>query len=384
MATSLPSLSRRHWLTSAGTALAGLAVAGRFLNEEMRAQALTPERLAAVAPGKIRLSLNENPFGPSPAALEAMQRHLAAGKSCRYPYLETGELVELIARKEGVGPEHIVLGVGSGEILETVALHFGLAKGEVLYATPGYLQLPRAMEAVGGRAVGVPVTPAGEHDLEAMAAKVGPATSIVYLANPHNPTGTTVDAAALRSFIREVSPKAFVFVDEAYLDIADNYNSRTVVGLVNADRPLLVARTFSKIYGLAGLRIGYGVTSPRFAALLRNYAIGSLAGPATVAAIASLKDDGFVARTRDKIVAERQKLLDLLRELGRAYAEPQTNFVFFNAGRPHAEVFRRMQAEGVTIARAFPPMTDWVRITIGLPEENEKARAALRKVLTTA
>lgn len=380
--SSLPSLSRRSWLASTGTALAGLAVSGRFLNEEMRAQALTPERLAAVAPGKVRLSLNENPFGPSPAAIEAMQRHIAGGQSSRYPYLQTGELVELIARKEGVAPEHIVLGVGSGEILETVGVHFGQAKGEVIYAQPGYLQLPRAMEAVGGKGVPVPLNAKGEHDLDAMAARIGPSTSVVYVVNPHNPTGTTVNATELRDFIRSASRQALVLVDEAYLDIADNYNSRTVVGLVNSERRVLVARTFSKIYGMAGLRIGYGVTSPSFAAVLRNHAFGSLSGPSVVAAIASLKDDAFVAQTREKIVTERQKLLDLLRELGRPYMEPQTNFVFFHAGRPHAEVFSRMQAEGVTVARAFPPMTEWVRLTIGLPEENAKARAALRKVLT--
>jgi histidinol-phosphate aminotransferase len=144
---------------------------------------------------------------------------------------------------------------------------------------------------------------------------------------------------------------------------------------------LLVARTFSKIHGLAGLRIGYGVTSPKFAAVLRQYGPASLGFPSVMAAIASLKDDGFVATARTQIVAEREKLLGLLRELGRPYAESQTNFVFFQAGRPHAEVHAALMKESVAIARAFPPMTDWARITIGLPEENDLARAALRKVL---
>jgi len=377
----LISLSRRRWLASTGTAVAGLALSGRFLNEEMRAQTMSPERLAAAAPGMTRLSLNENPLGPSPAAVEAMQRLIAGGRSSRYAFVETNDLIELIARREGVTPDHIVLGVGSGEILETVGVHFGLAKGEVIYATPGYLQLPRALEAAGGKAIAVPLNAKMEHDLDAMASRVGRSTSIVYLANPHNPTGTVVEPAALRAFVQELSTRTFVFVDEAYLDIADNYDRRTMVGLVNNDRPLLVARTFSKIYGLAGLRIGYGVTTPRFAEQLRTYSLGSLGGPSVAAAIASLKDDAYVANMRTKIVAERQKLLDLLRELGRPYAEPQTNFVFFNAGRPHAEMIARMQAEGVAIARAFPPLLDWVRLTIGLPEENAHARKALRAVL---
>jgi histidinol-phosphate aminotransferase len=373
-------LSRRQWLLNSGATLAGLALSSRLLNFEAQAQ-MTPERLAAVAPVKARLSLNENPFGPSPAALDAMIRNLNAGKAARYPYGEVYELIDLIAKKEGVTADHIVLGVGSGELLETVGVEIGLLKGDAIYASPGYLQLPRTVEAMGGRAVPVPVNARYEHDLDAMAAKISDRTSVIYVANPNNPTGTVVDPKALAEFVRAVSPKAFVLLDEAYLDIADNYAGRTLVGLVNDDRKLLVARTFSKIYGLAGMRIGYGVTSPKIAAQLRNYGLGTLTSPSIAAAIASLKDDGYVAATRAKIVAEREKLFALLRELGRPYAQSQTNFVFFQTGRPHAEMAAAMKAESVSIARAFPPMLDWARISIGLPEENALARAALRKVL---
>ena len=373
-------LSRRQWLISSGATLAGLALSSRILNQELLAQ-MTPERLAAVAPVKARLSLNENPFGPSPAARDAMLRELAAGKAARYPYGEVGELVELIARKEGVSPDHIVLGVGSGELLETVGLQFGLLKGEAIYASPGYLQLPRAVEAAGGRAVPVPVNAKLEHDLGAMAAKVTAPNTVVYVANPNNPTGTVVDSAALAEFVKDVSTRAFVLLDEAYLDIADDYAGRTLVGLVREGRQLLVARTFSKIYGLAGMRIGYGVTTPKIAARLRDYALGSLTTPGIAAAVASLQDDGYVAATRAKIVAERGKLVALLKELGRPYAESQANFVFFQTGRPHAEVAAALREHSVAIARAFPPMLDWARITIGLPEENALAREALRKVL---
>ena len=379
MLTPTP-LSRRQWLISSGATLAGLALSSRFLNFEARAQ-MTPERLAATAPVKARLSLNENPFGPSPAALEAMMHNLSGGKACRYPYAEVGELIELLAKKEGVAPENIVLSVGSGEILETVGGMFGRMQGEAIYASPGYLQLPGAVTANGGKAIPVPVNARQEHDLEAMASKVVGASSVVYVANPNNPTGTVGDTATLAEFVKEVSKKAFVLLDEAYLDIADHYASRTLVGLVKEERNLLVARTFSKIHGLAGMRIGYGVTSRKFAAQLRSSALGTLTSPSIAGAVASLKDTDFVAASRTKIVAEREKLLALLRELGRPYAESQTNFVFFRTGRPHAEVQAAMMEESVSIARAFPPMTDWARISIGLPEENELARAALRKVL---
>lgn len=373
-------ISRRQWLITSGASLAGLALSSRLLNFEAQAQ-MTPERLAAVAPVKARLSLNENPFGPSPAALEAMLANLSAGKACRYPYGEVNELIDLIAKKEGVAPENIVLSVGSGEILETVGGMFGRMKGEAIYASPGYLQLPSAVTANGGRTIPVPVNARQEHDLDAMAAQVVGASSVVYVANPNNPTGTVVDTAALAEFVKEVSKKAFVLLDEAYLDIADDYAGRTLVGLVNEERNLLVARTFSKIHGLAGMRIGYGVTSRKFAAQLRSLGLGTLTSPSIAGAVASLKDTAFVATSRAKIVAEKEKLLALLRELGRPYAGSQTNFVFFQTGRPHAEVHAAMFKESVSIARAFPPMTDWARISIGLPEENTLARAALRKVL---
>ncbi|HNC24285.1 MAG TPA: histidinol-phosphate transaminase [Opitutaceae bacterium] len=376
-------LSRRQWLLTSGTALAGLALSARFLNEEMRAQ-VTNERLQAVAPVRARLSLNENPLGPSPLATQAMIQHLQGGRASRYPYAETNELTNLLAAKEGVRPEQIVLGVGSGEVLETVGLHIGLLKGEVIYATPGYLQMIRSVEAAGGRAVGVPVNARLEHDLDAMAARAVAPNSVVYVANPHNPTGTAVAPDALRAFVRAVASKALVFIDEAYLDFADDTARHSVVDLVHEQENLVVARTFSKIYGLAALRVGYGVTNVRLAAKLSSYGLGTPNGPGIVGAIASLRDEPYVPAMRARVVAERDKLVALLRQLGRRYAEPQTNFVFFHTGRPHKEVFDRMLAESVSIARAFPPMLDWARISIGTPEENELARTALQKVLGPA
>ena len=182
-------LTRRDWLHRGGTALAGLALGSRFLDSDLCAQSGSPERLAAAGPSKARLSLNENPFGPSPAALDAMRAALRSGKASRYPYLEVGELAQLIAAKEGVPVDHILLAVGSGEILETIGVHCGLAKQAVIRGDPGYLQLSAAAKAVGGTEVTVPLNARLEHDLAAMAARVGPDTGCVYLANPNNPTG---------------------------------------------------------------------------------------------------------------------------------------------------------------------------------------------------
>ena len=379
---TLHSLSRREWFVRGGTALAGLALTARFLDSDLCAQTVSPERLAAAGPSKARLSLNENPLGPSPAALAAIMAALAAGKAPRYPYLEVGELSQLIAEREGVSPDSIILSVGSGEILEKLGVHFGLAKKEIVRGDPGYLQLSAAAKTVGGTDVPVPLNARLEHDLSAMASKVGPNTGCVYLANPNNPTGTVVPSGELREFARSVGAKALVVIDEAYLDIADNFASRTCVDLVRDGHNVIVLRTFSKIFGLAGLRVGYGIAAPKLIALLRSYGGGSLGSLAVPAALASLRETGYIAATRAKIVGERDLLVADLKKLGLTYAEPQGNFVFLKTGRPYAEVAAGFRAQEVAIARAFPPLTEWVRISIGLPAENALCRDALRKIFT--
>ncbi len=379
MNSTLP-LNRRAWLQRGGTALAGLALGARFLDSDLCAQTVSPERLAAAGPSKARLSLNENPLGPAPSALAAMTSALQSGKAARYPYLEVGELAEAIAAKEGVPVDHIVLAVGSGEILETLGVHFGLAKKAVVRGDPGYLQMSAAAKAVGGRDVPVAVNARLEHDLDAMLAQVGADTGVVYLANPNNPTGTVVPSAQIRDFVHQVGRKALVVVDEAYLDIADDYAGRTVVDLVRKGENVIVLRTFSKIYGLAGLRVGYGVAAPALVSLIKSYGGGSLSYLGVAAALASLRETGYVLAARERLVAERAKLTDALKALGLRYAEPQANFVFFRTGRPYADVAGRFRADGVAIARAFPPLLDWVRVSIGTPEENTLARDSLRGI----
>lgn len=379
MNSALP-LSRRAWLQRGGTTLAGLALGARLLDSDLCAQTVSPERLAAAGPSKARLSLNENPLGPSPAALAAMTAALRDGKASRYPYLEVGELAQAIAAKEGVPVDHVVLGVGSGEILETLGVHFGLAKQAVVRGDPGYLQMSAAAKAVGGRDVPVAVNARLEHDLDAMAAQVGPETGCVYLANPNNPTGTVVPSVQIREFVRVVGPKALVVIDEAYLDIADDYAGRTVVDLVTKGENVIVLRTFSKIYGLAGLRVGYGIAAPKLVSLIKSYGGGSLSYLGVASALASLRDRDYVGATRAKLVAERTQLSEVVQSLGLRQADSQANFVFFQTGRPYAEVAAKFRADGVAIARVFPPLTDWVRISIGLPAENALARESLRKI----
>lgn len=370
----LPTLNRRQWLKAAGTSIAAVALTSRI---NLQAQHEVDRSAARADP--VRINGNENPFGPSQAATMAIMQGM--DKACRYPFAESVALKELIAKKEGCSPDNIVLGVGSGEVLSIVGRHYGKLKGEIIAAQPGYASLVNAAESQGAKAVWVPVNKKLEHDLPAMAEKVGASTSMVYICNPNNPTGTVVNAAELKEFAKTVSQKVPVFIDEAYLDCADDYAGQTCVSLVKEGHNVIVARTFSKIYGMAGMRLGYGVMPASLVKELKGMATGSMNMFAVLAATASLQDQNYVPETRAKIKAGRDALVSVIKGLGKEYAEPQGNFVFLHTGMPIQTFADKMKAENVLVARPFPPLLDWARISIGLPEEMEICHAALKKVL---
>jgi len=376
MVTQLP-FNRRQWLKSTFAGVAGLALAREFAVTPLLAQ--HEKEHSAKREELVRISGNENPFGPSQAAVMAMMQSIE--RSFRYAHTETQKLVQQIAALEGVPEDHIVMGVGSGEILETYGVYLGKEKGEVVTASPGYLQMVNAMERMGTKVIAVPLNSKWEHDLDAMASKIGPNTKCVYICNPNNPSGTIVAASKLKAFCIEVSKKCPVFIDEAYLQCADDFAGNTMVGLVREGHDVTIARTFSKLYGLAGQRIGYGVMKPEMAKALKEYSTGSLNLLGVVAASASLEDKEYPAVTRAKIKAGRDALVTVIKGLKKKYAEPNGNFVFFQTGMPIKMFAEKMKNEGVQIARPFPPMLDWARISIGLPEEMEVCHAAMRKIL---
>ena len=276
---------------------------------------------------------------------------------------------------------HRVLGNGSGEILDAAGFHFGYEKGEIIAANPSYMQLVVAAEKAGGAAVRIPLNARLEHDLPAMAAAVGPRTSLVYIVNPNNPTGTVCDATELREFVRTVSARVPVFIDEAYLECTDDFAGRTCAGLVTSGHNVVVARTFSKIFGMAGCRLGYAVLPEKLAASLRARMTGSLSLTTIMAGIASLGDTAYVTATRAKLKAGREALMAQARSLGRECTAAQGNFAFIKTGMPVKDFVTKMRAEGVVVGRPFPPLLEWARITVGLPEEMEVCHLALRKVL---
>lgn len=240
------------------------------------------------------------------------------------------------------------------------------------------------MTPAGGRVVGVPLNAALENDLPAIAAAVDGTTRAVYLVNPHNPSGTVSDTAAFIAAVRDLSARTLVIVDEAYLEFRPNFAARSVAPLVREGGNVAVFRTFSKIFGLASLAIGYTLAPKPLAAALKQMGIGAFFGLSRlslVAATASLGDHDYVASVRTKVAAEREAWHALLRARGRRFSASQANFVFFDCGRPHAEAAAALAARGIIIGRAQPQFDAWLRISIGLPVENAIARQAVAELL---
>ena len=328
---------------------------------------------------KALLNLNESAFGPSPRALAAIQSELP-----RIAHYATDELatafIKQAAEFEGLPAEQIV----PGEVLTALGSHLAARAGagaEFLYAAPGYLALVEAAHRAGGRAVAVPLNAQGENDLAAFEAAVTTHTAALYLINPHNPTGTVSDANAFKEFLRRVSKRAPVIVDEAYLEFASDYADRTAAPLVREGHNIIVFRTFDKIHGLAGLPMGYAIAPAPLAEYLRTAGVGdaeALGRLNLVAASASLHDQAHVAEVRHAIAGERAQWHALFDALKLAHSLSTANFVFFDARKPHDEVAAQLAAKGIIVARSFAPYTNWVRITIGTAEENAKAREAVR------
>lgn len=367
---------RRTLLKRAGLAVGAWGAAAGALAQTRVAG---PDQPPDGAP--VRLSLNENPFGPAPSVIAAVQAELT--RLSRYTDRGYDELVDLIAAHERVPREQIVL----GEILEPLGTHLSLQGGrggEFLHSDPGYTALVDAAAAVGGSGVAVPLDAQLRNDLAAIAARVSERTRAVFLVNPHNPTGIVSDAEELRGFARATSQRTLVIVDEAYLEFAGNPAQRSLVDLVRAGANVIVFRTFAKAHGLAGLDIGYGLVPREIARTLHAQGLDNphlFNRLAVAAAAASLKDPAHLARSVQQVAGEREQWLAFLHELQLRSTPSSANFVFFETGREHAAFAAAMLREGVQIGRLFRPYDRWARVSIGLPGENALARDAVRKVL---
>ncbi len=328
----------------------------------------------------IKLASNENPLGSSPLALAAIRDHL--GNLRRYPDGSGFYLKQRLSQRLGVGESCIVLGNGSNEIIDLIIRTFVQPGEEVLMSEPTFLVYQLMTQAVGGRAIQVPQTQFA-HDLESMADACTPRTRVVFVDNPNNPSGTVVSREDFEGFRERVPEDVLIVLDEAYIEFADPASTISGLEYLDCVPPVIILRTFSKAYGLAGLRIGYGVMPAEVAGYVNRvrqpFNVNSLA---QAAALAALDDEAFLQQTQEVV---RDGLAFLFEELGEMKIRTlptQTNFFLMEVGHDARKVYEAMLRRGV-IVRAMNAygLDNYIRISVGRPEENRRFLASLREVM---
>jgi histidinol-phosphate aminotransferase len=344
-----------------------------------------PAGLRAAAPqtapaGPIRLSANENPYGPCRASLDALAR--SAGDANRYPAAIEEELRSAVARHHGVEPEQIVLGCGSSDILRMADSAFVPEGRTVVVAEPTFEAVLLYCRATKGEPVKVPQTSDYRHDLARMSAACDSRTGMVYVCNPNNPTGTVVGDEELEAFVKRVPPSCVVLVDEAYHHFVESPKYKSALDLSKRYDHVVVARTFSKIYGMAGVRLGYAVASRDKADLLQTHSAWNNTSQAALAmALAALADPDVVADQRRRINDSRRWLCGELARDRRRFIPSETNFVMIDVGGDIGPVSQAMRERGIQVGRKFPSMPNWLRVSIGRPEDMQAFVAALRQIV---
>lgn len=376
--------TRRQWLKSALAAGAGLPLSLTLADQLMAAPVSRAEWLYGIEPKNlnqlVRLGSNENPYGPSEKARKAIVASISEGN--RYAHGVAQDLRKAIAAREGVAPENVLLGGGSSELLCLTGMSVGLEGGSVLSAFPTFRLLMDYATKFNARWDQVNLDEHMVHDLEAMASAVKPDTKIIFVVNPNNPTGTVLDTESLKSFCVEVGKRATVFVDEAYIEFLDQYEKKSMVQLVKEGHNVMVCRTFSKIYGLAGLRIGYLIGQPDTLQKIGSKQMwGNYNQAGLAAAAASLEDKDFVAMTRRKNAEARQHLFNYLDNKKWSYGKSVANVVFFPAPIDGKTILEQTEKKGYQIRVWDYAGKEWCRVSIGTLEEMKGFTKAFDQVI---
>ena len=334
----------------------------------------------------IKLASNENPFGPSPKAVHAMQ--VALAESNYYPDNDVSELRQKLAQHHGMGPENIVPTAGSTALLGIIARTLLSPGLNAVTSERSFIIYPIATQAAGGKLIQVSMRE-NAFDLDAIADAVDHNTRIIYLSNPNNPTGTVVTAAETDKFLNRLPDHVITILDEAYYDFAQHFARLRGVDYSHAPdyakqgRKVVVLRTFSKAHGLAGLRVGYGIGPAElmsyFARMRTTFSVSSIA---QAAAVAALEDEAHIEKARRNNAVQAQLLADELNELGYKVAPTWANFLYCELGEDAAAIANQMQAQGVIVR----PLGVWgaptaMRVTIGIPEQNKVFLKAFKKVM---
>lgn len=369
-------VTRRDWLRFSGLALAGLTLQNNLTAKAIMKEMPLDNPLAGNP--MARLSSNENPYGPSERVKKAIMDQMNV--VCRYPFSYQNELLQAIADWEGVTKDHIVLTAGSTEGLKITGLTVGWKGGEIIAPDPTFNSLMVYAEQFGAKIHKIPVTPTLDHDLTGMFSKINSNTKLIFVCNPNNPTGTLIPENDLRSFCKQAAEKTTVFVDEAYFDFITTPDYPSMVELVKQGMNVIVSRTFSKVYGLAGLRMGYLVAQPEMAAKLINNRVAFVGTVGMVAAKEALADKEFYAFSLLKNKEAKDHIYATLDSLGLVYMPSHTNFVFFKPKRELGSFNKELEKWGVQAGRPFPPLIEWSRISTGTMEEMQQFRIAMQKI----
>ncbi|HYX25090.1 MAG TPA: aminotransferase class I/II-fold pyridoxal phosphate-dependent enzyme [Thermoanaerobaculia bacterium] len=379
MPMTAKTLSRRGFVQILG---AGAAAAALRLPDFATATAAAAPASAPAIDKVVRLSSNENPYGPSPAAFEAMRD--AFRLAWRYPDEHVDALGADLAKLHGVGADHVLAGDGSSEILKIAAAAFTGPGKPAVTADPTFEALARYASKGGAPVVKVPLTADYRHDVPALL-KAAAGGGLVYVCNPNNPTATITPKAQVRELIAQVPSTAngaIILVDEAYHHYADSGDYETVIPLVHDHPNLIVARTFSKIHGMAGLRLGYAVAQPATLARLRDQqAWDSLNILVVVAARASLQDAEHLEKSRRLNRETRNWLRSSVEKSGYKLLPSETNFVMIDLKKDVGPVIEALKGRGVEVGRRFAAMPECLRVTIGTRPQMEAFLRAFRGVM---
>ena len=329
---------------------------------------------------KARLTSNENAFGPSEKAKQAIID--AIDDSFMYPRDARETFTQLIAEKEGVSPEQVIIGAGSTELLMAASLYYGLQGGKVISGDPSYMSLVRMSDAYGAKWDKVPLTSEYKLDLEAMESRVSDDTSLVYICNPNNPTGTALDTEQLKDFCKTVSKKKPIFIDEAYIDYAGGIEEKGMGSLVREGYDVIIARTFSKAHAFAGLRIGYCIAQPETIEKIKKFSTrgGTTAATSLYGAIASFQDEEYMKYSVSKNEEAKAYTYNFLKDMGYDYIPSVTSFILFPIKMEGEKFKQKMLEKGVGIKTWEFDKQHWCRVSMHKIEKLKLFEAALREL----
>ena len=380
------SRSRRHFLGVAGLGMAwaGLTSPSHRLESganRLWASSADPSlRPVAAASFPVHIDSNENPYGPSEKAIAAMKSSCSqAGRYVHNP----GDLHRALCQHNRVDPSMVEMGYGSSEILKMAAEAFLGPDKNVVVAQPTYESIARYGDVYGAQTIRVPLNSEYRHDLKKMRAAVNDKTGLVYLCNPNNPTATVVSGDEMKDFLASMPPKVPVLIDEAYHHYVEDASYTSSIQFAQAGKAVIVSRTFSKIYGMAGLRLGYAVGREDLIARMSAYKLWLNMNALTMAAaLASLDDQEFVSRNQKLNTQTRHFVEEQVAAIGLKCIPSQANFVMIDLKRQASPVLGALRSRNVFVGRLFPPLMGHMRVTLGTAEEMKRFVEELKQVLS--